>query len=127
MVVGGQHTERHRHSGFERDLLQARARFSGDVIEVRRVAANHRAQRDDAVIAMRVRQHFRRQGKLKRSRHEKHVEAFGARFVQASRAPSSSFSVIVRVEARHHDRERSPRRVEIASNCIENPRTSWDN
>src|SRR5579871_2602892 len=50
-----QQSERHWHPGIERYLLQASRRLTCDVVEMRRFAANHRAQRDNRIIVARPR------------------------------------------------------------------------
>ncbi len=55
----------HRHAGFEPDLLQSARGFSGDVIKVRRAAANHRAQRDNGVKPPRPASFFAAKGSSK--------------------------------------------------------------
>ena len=93
--VGGEHAESHGQSGFERHLLQSARGFAGNVIEMRRLSANHRAQGDDRVIRVRVRQHLRRQGKLERAGNVETLQSSQRRrFSSASRRRASSFSVI---------------------------------
>ena len=41
--VGRQNSERHRDAGFQLHRHQSAGRLPGDVIEMRRIAANHRA------------------------------------------------------------------------------------
>ena len=50
--VGGQHTEDNRNAGLQRDLADAAGRLAGNIIEVRRVAANDGAQGDNRVMAI---------------------------------------------------------------------------
>mgnify|MGYP003338669782 CR=1 FL=1 len=45
--VRREHAENHGDAGIETHLLQAASGFSGDVIEVWCIAANHRAKRDN--------------------------------------------------------------------------------
>ena len=52
--VGGQHAEHDRDAGGQRGLLQAPGRLPGDVVEVRRVAPDHRAEAHDAVAPARA-------------------------------------------------------------------------
>ena len=77
-IVGGENAEDDRHAGIEPSLLQSARRFSGHVIEVRRVAANHRAQRDDGVKAAALGQLFCREGQLKSSGNVEDLLAFRA-------------------------------------------------
>ena len=46
--VKREHTERDRNPGLQRSELQAARRLAGDVVEVRRVTADHAAESDDA-------------------------------------------------------------------------------
>ena len=64
-----EHAEGDRHAGLERGELEARRGLAGDEVEVRRVAADHAAERDDAGVAARLRERHRRERQLERPRH----------------------------------------------------------
>ena len=62
--VGGQDAEDDGEGLRQRDLLDAPGGFAGDVIEVRRVAADDAAEADDRVELVRLCEHFRGDGEL---------------------------------------------------------------
>ena len=92
--VGGEDAERHRESGFKRYLLQSPRRFTRHVIEVRRLASNHGSQRNNAIVPTALSEHFRRQRQLKRAGTRNTSNRSACALLRASRAPSSSRSVI---------------------------------
>ena len=53
--LGGQHAEDHGHAGLRARVHEAARALAGDEIEVRRVAADHAAERDDRVVRRRSR------------------------------------------------------------------------
>ena len=57
-IVGGENAENDGYARFEGNLLQSARGFSRYVFEMRRVAANHRAQRDDGVETAALRPAF---------------------------------------------------------------------
>ena len=64
-----EHAEGDRHARLERGELEARRGLACDEVEVRRVAADHAAQGDDARVAAGLRERHRRDRQLERSRH----------------------------------------------------------
>ena len=58
-----------RNAGLERRKLEPRRGLAGDEVEVRRVAADHAAERDDARVAACLRQRHGRDRQLERARH----------------------------------------------------------
>ena len=61
-IIGREDSEDDWHAGFEANLLQSARGFSGDVVEMRRIATNHGAQRDNGVKAAAPGQLFCREG-----------------------------------------------------------------
>src|ERR1700722_1662290 len=79
LCVGGEDSERHRQSGFERYLLQSSRRLARDVIKMRCVSANHRSQRDDSIISTALSELLRRQRQLKCAGYQELVKPIGLR------------------------------------------------
>ena len=83
--------ERDGDAGLDPRELEPARRLARDEVEVRRLAADHAAERDHAGVAPRLRERHRRERELERARHG-HDE-------NASRAtPASSSSASARVE-----------------------------
>src|SRR4029450_1819286 len=61
-----QHAERHRYAGLEPDLLHASGTLPGNVVEMRRLAPDHRAQAHHGVVSARRGEALRRQRDLER-------------------------------------------------------------
>ncbi len=70
--VHGQDAERDRHAGLERSELEAARRLARHVVEVRRLAADHAAERDHAGVAAGLRERHRGERELERAgnRHD---------------------------------------------------------
>ena len=92
--IGGEHAEGDRQSGFERHLLQSPRGFAGDVIEMRRFAANHRAQRDDRVITPPCAPAFSRpaEARTRRERRNTSTRSALASFERMARAREQFFA-----------------------------------
>jgi GTP-binding protein LepA len=88
----------------KRDLLQAARGLGGDEIEMRRIAADHCPQCDDAAVSA-VRQPFRRKRQLKSTRHVEHLYVGCAGFRERLARAFQQFFGNPGVEARHHNRE----------------------
>src|SRR5690606_22666586 len=69
LVLGGEHAERHGHTGRELDLLHAVGALAGDDVVVGGLAPDHRADADDGVDAARGRQRPGTEGDLEGARH----------------------------------------------------------
>ena len=67
--LDGEHAERNRDARLDRRELQPRRGLARDVVEVRRLAADDRAERDDAGVAARLRERHRGERQLERARH----------------------------------------------------------
>src|SRR4051794_21419236 len=67
--VGGQHAERDRNARLQARELEPARRLARDELEVRRLAADDRAESDDARVAARLRQRHRGQRQLECARH----------------------------------------------------------
>ena len=86
--VRRQHAERDRHAGVLRDAREAAGAFAGDVVEVRRRALDHGAERDDGVVALAQRQLARDQRQVERARRAHDLDLLVARAVApAARRP----------------------------------------
>jgi len=48
--IGGQHAEGDGNAGFERDARKSRGALAGHVVEMRRLTADHGAERDQRVL-----------------------------------------------------------------------------
>src|SRR3954453_15922845 len=81
LVLDRQHAERDRDSGLEAGKLKPARRLARDVLEVRGLPANERAEGDDGGIAARLRQGHRGQRQLERAgqRGDRHGLAPDAR------------------------------------------------
>ena len=64
--------ERDRDARLDRGELEARGGLARDVVEVRRVAADHAAERDDAGEPPRLRERHRRERQLEGARDGHH-------------------------------------------------------
>ncbi len=107
--VGGEDAEDDRDACFESDALQSASRFARHVIEMRRIAAHHGAQRDNCVKAAAPRELHRRERKFEGSRNIEHLMALRSRFLQSLAGAIQKLLGDGIVEARHDDREVSPR------------------
>ena len=61
-VLDGQHAEGDRHPGLDRRQLEAARRLARDVVEMRRLTADHASECDDRRVAARLRQRHRGTG-----------------------------------------------------------------
>src|SRR5215211_201227 len=66
--LGRQHAERHRYAGLDRRQLQPARRLARDVVEVRRLAADHAPERDNAGVLPGLRECDRRDRQLEGAR-----------------------------------------------------------
>ena len=78
-AVEREHAERDGDAGLDRGELQPARRLARDVVEVRRVAADHAAERDDAGEAARLRERHRGERELERARHGHHGDRVARR------------------------------------------------
>ena len=74
IVVAGEQAEADRHVELGARVGEPARRFAGDVVEVRRVAANHGADGDERVVALGREQAARRDRQLPRARHPDDVD-----------------------------------------------------
>src|ERR687885_1196447 len=74
-VVAREDAEGHRDARLEARELEPARRLGGDVLEVRRVAADDAAERDHGRVAPSLREGHRSEWKLERSGHGHHVDA----------------------------------------------------
>ena len=79
-IVGSEDAEGDGYARFERGLLQSAGRFARDVVEMGRVPANHRSQRNDGIEIAALRKFFRRERQFKSSGNVKHFLALCSRF-----------------------------------------------
>ena len=77
--VAGDQPEADGDAGVERGEQHARARLGADVLEVRRLAADHAAERGDRRVAPAARRLAREQAELERARRGDDVDLGAAR------------------------------------------------
>ena len=103
------------HAGLDRGELQAARGLARDVVEVRRLAAHDRAERDDAGVAARLRERHRRERQLERARNRHDRDGVTA---DPGRSSASSAGRAapgdLAVEARDDDGDRAPVAARLA-------------
>src|SRR5215469_5855758 len=111
--VHRQNAKGHRHTGLEPGQLQPVRRLTGDVFEVRRVAANHAAQCDHGIVATARGESADHHWQLERAGYAYHGEILGgatALVPGGARALEQAQDDEV-VEARGDDRHAPPVRT----------------
>ena len=85
--------------------LEPARRLAGDVVEVRRLAADHGAERDDARVAARLRERHRRERQLERpgNGHDRDRLAAHARPLELVQRPGQQLARELTVEAPDDD------------------------
>ena len=89
LVEGGQYAERHRHIPLQHDIADTLRRSEADVIEVRRLALYHAAERNHAVHIGMFRKETRSHGEFKRARHVSYDDVLVAASAFAQRPHGS--------------------------------------
>src|SRR6202043_206072 len=106
----GQHPEGDRHAGLEACELQAARAFAGDIVEVRRVAADHAAEGHEGVVTAAGGKLACDYRQLERARHAHHRKVGGGAAVLEPGAggtlEQTRHDEIV--EARRDDRDLTP-------------------
>jgi hypothetical protein len=114
--ISGKHSERDRHSGFERHCRQPIGRLRGYVVKMRRLTANHGAQSDDCIVAFLRSQRFCHQRKFPGAWYFHNLDVVWIRsraFQGIGRAGQQAIGDEA-VEFRANDRKLQPARVEIS-------------
>ena len=104
---GGEHAEDHRHARREAGIHQAARAFAGHVVEVRRVAADHAAQRDHRIHRATGGEHLGGQRQLEGAGHALDQQARG---IAAVRAPGLGGAVDELIDQRGVETRRDDRR-----------------
>src|SRR3954454_21540408 len=115
LVLDRQHAERDRDSGLEAGKLKPASRLARDVLEVRGLPSNDRAEGDDAGIAARLRQGHGGQRQLERAGHrdDRHGLAPDARPLELVERAREQLSGYAAVEACHDHADRPARAARI--------------
>src|SRR6266576_1374797 len=85
----GQHSESDGNAMRQRDVAESPRGFSGDVLEVRRLTADHAAERDDGIVALARGGRFRDDGKLERAGNRNDFDVFVGNSPAPERLPSA--------------------------------------
>src|SRR4051794_37188286 len=81
-ALDGEHAERARNAGAQLDLHQTAGALLADVVVVRRLAADDRAERRDARVGARFGAVLRGQRQLERARDLEDVDTVGAALLE---------------------------------------------
>ena len=88
--VRRQYAERHRHAGVLRDARESAGALAGDVVEMRRRALDHGAERDDRVVALAERQLARDERQVERAGRAHDLDLLVARAVSPQRVDGAA-------------------------------------
>ncbi len=93
-------------------------------LEVIRLAANHRAQRDERVVVARLREPLQRERRFERAGHgdDGHVVVGDARFAQRAQRAAEQSLADRRIEARQDDGDAKAVAGEIGSDALDGHR-----
>ena len=114
--VGGQHAECDGHARFERDAREPGGALAGDIVEMRRLAADHGAERDQRLVAARQREFARDHGHVEGARNAHDLDLLVRRpmaLERIQRAPQQRLDHEI-VEPRDHQGEAQIAHEELA-------------
>src|SRR5581483_4301489 len=111
-----EHAERDRYAGLRADLRRTARAFARDIFEMRRVAANDGAERDQCVVFAAVRERLERDGDLERARHAHHLDVAPRGPVTRQRVQRAGEKLLAHqfVESGKHDSEADIASIESA-------------
>src|ERR1700734_4015335 len=119
--VGGQYAEADGHARFERDARESGSTLAGDIIEMRRLAANDRTEGDQGLVAPRLRQLARDDRNVEGARHAYDLDLLLRRPVALQRIHRTAYQRLDDeiVESRHDQGEAQIAHDEIALGHLE--------